>query len=229
MSTFNFEGHVSLYITIALQKWIPVPSWKGRRVDTQWFWMCLSLSQQHYTSQDLFQVEKGDKRILRVRCLPLKVVVEVARISRIENALQSKTFIKKEWVGVAERDLRCKRAFSSLTGLVKASNVVRVEENPERILEEGGVLCSHHNVNRLLVKKCRWKKRVMAEKIFEKPATAEALLTSGLHSQQSTWELSLKYKMRPMKEFARHTMYHRTYLSPFSFTHLDFVSLYTCV
>ena len=53
--------------------------------------MCPPLSQQHYTSQDLFQVEKGDKRILRVRCLPLKVVVEVALICRIENALQSKT------------------------------------------------------------------------------------------------------------------------------------------
>ena len=63
-----------------------------------------------------------------------------------------------------KRDLGCKRAFSSLTGLVKASNVVRVEENPESILEEGGVLCPHHNVNRLLVKNAGAKKRVLAEK-----------------------------------------------------------------
>ena len=47
-------------------------------------------------------------------------------------------------------DLGGKRAFGSLTGLVKASHVVGVEENPESILEKGRVFCSHHSVNRLL-------------------------------------------------------------------------------
>ena len=79
--------------------------------------------------------------------------------------------------GLLKRDLGCRSASSSLPRLVKASNVVRVEENPESILEEGGVLCSHHHVNRLLVKMQVGKRDLAEKKITRcgKPAAAEAL------------------------------------------------------
>ena len=51
-----------------------------------------------------------------------------------------------------KRDLGGLGASSSLSGPVKASNVVGVKENPESVLKEGGVLCSNHGVNRLLFK-----------------------------------------------------------------------------
>ena len=51
-----------------------------------------------------------------------------------------------------KRDLGRLGASSCLSSPVKASDVVGVKEYPESILKKGGVLCSHHGVNRLLVK-----------------------------------------------------------------------------